>query len=156
MLFRSPSNFPERNRIISALAQKVVIVEGALKSGSLITARIALEQGKDIYAVPGNINQPNSIGANLLIADGAVPIADPLEIAETLGIGFMKSKMAEARLHGTEKELFEIVRAEGSISIENICRKMMCGTDNLISALSALELEGLVTSKNGMIYLKQF
>lgn len=149
-----PANFPERNRLISALAVKVVIVEGALKSGSLITARIALEQGKDIYAVPGNINQPNSIGPNLLISDGAVPIADPNEIAETLGIGSIKKYLAQAKLKGREKELYELVRADGEIAIDSVCRKMTCATDVLISTLTALELEGLVESSGGMIRLK--
>ena len=149
-----PSNFPRRNRIISALAEKVVIVEGALRSGSLITAKIALEQGRDIFAVPGNINQPNSIGPNLLISDGAIPIADPFEIAETLGIGFMKRQLAEAKLSGREREVYEIIRAEGQISAENICRKLSCSAESLIAALMVLELEGLAENSGGIIRLK--
>ena len=149
-----PDNFPRRNRIISALVQKVVIVEGALRSGSLITAKIALDQGKDIYAVPGNINQPNSIGPNLLISDGAVPIADPCEIAETLGIGYIKQQLAEAKLTGREREVYEIVRAEGQISAENICRQLSCSAESLISALMVLELEGLTVNTGGIIRLK--
>ena len=129
-------------------------MEGALRSGSLITARTALEQGKDIYAVPGNINQPNSIGPNLLIADGAIPIADPYEIAETLGIGFMKKQLAEARLTGREREIYEIIRAEGQIRAENILRRLSCSAESLISALTVLELEGLAENNGGNIRLK--
>lgn len=145
------ANFPKRNRIISGLTDKVVIVEGALRSGSLITARIALEQGKDIYAVPGNINQPNSIGPNLLISDGAIPIANPSEIAETLGIVRMKKKSREYVLSDTEKDVLFLVRDAGSITADEIKTALDVPADNLMAALTVLELQGIVRNEDGIV-----
>lgn len=73
-------HFPARNRIISGLSEKIIVVEASLKSGSLITADFALEQGKDIWAVPGNINSKNSEGTNKLISEGAYIFLDVKDI----------------------------------------------------------------------------
>lgn len=69
-----PYHFPERNRILSGLSNKIIVVEAGKKSGTLITVECALEQGKDVYAVPGNIDKYNSLGTNKLIQEGAIPL----------------------------------------------------------------------------------
>ncbi len=148
-----PWNFPARNRIISALAEKLVVVEGALRSGSLITAKIALNQGKDLYAVPGNINQPNSIGPNCLIEDGAIPIVNPTEIAETLGIGSFPKLRAESELCGLQKEIYELVSVSGSISVEDIVNCLNSSIEKILAELTMLELQGFLNIDGSIVHL---
>jgi DNA processing protein len=80
-----PQDFPRRNRIVSGLALGVVVVEGALRSGSLITARDALDQGREVMAVPGSPMDPRAGGCNALIREGATLVRDAADIAEALG-----------------------------------------------------------------------
>ena len=78
--------FPPRNRIISGIAHAVVVVEAGVKGGALVTARIALEQGRDVFATPGDVGRASSVGCNLLIRDGAFPVHDEDDLVECLGL----------------------------------------------------------------------
>ncbi len=79
-----PSNFLARNRIVSALSDAVIVTEAAARSGSLATVNHALEQGKDVFAVPGNITGPQSAGCNAIIKQGAMPLTDPQEVLDLI------------------------------------------------------------------------
>lgn len=83
----APGNFPARNRIISGLCQAILVIEAPERSGALITAQQALEQGREVLAVPGNITSEASVGCNRLIADGARPALSPADVLAALSVG---------------------------------------------------------------------
>ena len=99
-----PHHFPQRNRIIAALSRAVLIIEAAPKSGSLITARQALDLGRDVYVVPGSIHQTQSIGSNSLIRQGAQPVQSPEELLEDLGVLRPSTRKAGERSASPEQE----------------------------------------------------
>ena len=144
--------FPERNRIISGLAKSVVVVEGTLKSGSMITAGLALEQGRDVYAVPGNINQPGSAGVNKLIADGACPILDMDSAAHTLGLSGAKKLRRIEALSEEEKLVLAAVTEDPGISPDKAALKTGLPVADALAYLGVLELKDLVFSRGQRYY----
>lgn len=135
-----PWRFPLRNRIVSGLSRGVVVVEAAEKSGALITARHALEQNLDVYAVPGDIGRPTSRGCNLLIRDGAHPLTDPHELIESLGFGSAVSPSCEVLglAPGDAVAIDELVeRSEDPMGV--------------LAQLGRLELAGRVVVRDGIV-----
>lgn len=120
-------HFPARNRIISGLADAVLVVEARKKSGTLITVNMALEQGKDVYAIPGRINESLSYGCNMLIRDGAVPALSPFEFVNEL---LHKIKKCPASFKSSLKD--------GDINRNNNCDDMFLSSDERI-VMSALD-----------------
>ena len=129
--------FPPRNRVISGLADAVVVVEATVKGGALITAEAALSQGRQVFAVPGDVGRPTSEGCNLLIRDGAFPTLDPADLVESLELvmGPRPAKVTSAReesLDAADRQLVELIAAG------------KCQTDELLAAIDATAQEGLV------------
>lgn len=143
--------FPLRNRVISALSKAVIVVEGAIKSGSIITASLAADQGRDVFAVPGNINQPNSVGCNKLISEGAFPIMDLDDVTSVLGIKTQAENKRHLDLSSEEKRLYSIVQQNGSLAREILFKSFGGPVQNAASLLTILELKGFVKAEGSKI-----
>jgi DNA processing protein len=156
-------NFPRRNRIISGLGAGVVVVEAGLKSGSLITAHYALQQGREVFAVPGPINSPVSIGTFNLIRDGATPARSGKEIAESLRLVTCNElttknvqnsvRIPDAILSEDESTIYNLLSSEPS-GIDNLSEKSGCAIGMLLCILLNLELKGLITQVSGQMFIR--
>lgn len=134
-----PYRFPLRNRIISGLSLAIVVIEARNKSGSLITARVAAEQGREVFAVPGNINSVYSEGTNSLIRDGAHILSS---IEDLLYILPKKSKKKELSVDFSDDEIKIIQEIQnGASEIDELSRKLKLNISELSSILTILELK---------------
>jgi DNA processing protein len=149
------SNFPPRNRLISGLSLAVVIVEAGQTSGALITAAFAADQGRDVFAVPGNITSPASTGTNRLIQDGAQPLLNPEEILETLELT-MVAEHRSARVvlpaDAVEAQLFEALGRE-PLHIDEIRSRTEIPIEKVTATLALMELKGMIRQVGGMNYI---
>lgn len=155
-------NFPRRNRLISGLGFGVVVVEAALRSGSLITARLAGEQGREVFAVPGAIQNPLARGCHLLIRQGAKLVEDASDIVEELPEGPWRcvprsETPAPHRraddLDGLEKRVLEHV-TDHATSIDSLVESSGLTADTVSSILLALEIRGLIAPVPGGAYCR--
>lgn len=149
------SNFPPRNRLISGLSKAVVVVEAGQTSGALITAAFAADQGREVFAVPGNINAPSSKGTNRLIRDGARPLLDPQEVLEVLDLTMIQEYQA-ARValpaDAIEARLFTTLSSE-PLHIDEIRARSDLPIDQVTATLALMELKGMVRQVGGMHYI---
>lgn len=149
------TNFPPRNRIISGLSQAVVVVEAGETSGALITASFAANQGREVFAVPGNILAPQSMGCNRLIRDGARILLNPNDVLETLNLGPV-TEYKQARLlmpaDEVEAQMLKILDDE-SLPIDEIQIRTGLPIDKVSASLVMMELKGMVKHMDGMTYM---
>jgi DNA processing protein len=147
-------NFPPRNRVISGLSLGVLVTEAGEGSGALITADYAVNQGRDVFAVPGNVLSPGSRGTNRLIQDGAKLVMGAEDILEELNLG-MAVQQAEARevipTDENEAQLLSLL-ADEPLHIDDLCRLSRMPISQVTSNLTLMELKGIVRQVAPMRY----
>lgn len=142
-------HFPRRNRIISGLSAVVVVCEAGEKGGALITARLAAEQGREVFAVPGDVSRPTSVGTNLLIRDGAVPVLGPDDLLEALAI-VLGAPPADGR-GAPQAELGLDIPVTGA-TVEAVVEANQGTAAETLAALGRLEAEGRVVIRHGIVH----
>ncbi len=149
------SNFPPRNRIISALSLAVVVVEAGETSGALITAEFAAEQGREVFAVPGSILAPQSKGTNKLIQRGALPLLSVNDLMQALDItraGEQKAARKVIPADTTEAKLLGILGSE-PLHVDEIRSQSELPIEKVSATLALMELKGMVRQVGGMNYV---
>ena len=142
-----PFHFPVRNRIIAGLSKGVLIISGAIKSGTLYTAEYAEEYGKDLFAVPYSVGVPSGAGCNDLIKRGAMLTDSPNDIIEFYGKSVKEEKI---EFSPAEREIIKVL-SNGELHIEKICTALNKRVFEITPLLSILEIKGFV-SKSGNVY----
>lgn len=142
----TPSNFPRRNRIISGLSLGVLVVEASVASGSLITARLAAEQGREVYAIPGSIHHPGARGCHQLIRDGAVLVETIEHILEALR-GWQHLPVSTAAAN-PQNPLLRLLHAAPHTS-EGLADSIGWALPKVLAALTELEMDGSAVCENG-------
>ena len=153
-----PQHFPQRNRIISGLSLGTVVVEASEKSGALITASFALEQNREVFAVPGNIDSPYSRGSHRLLKEGARLVETAADILEELSVGPVTAATAAARerelsLDETARRLLELIPYQ-PLHVDEIVRLSAISPDQIGAILLDLELKGLLRQLPGKYFCR--
>jgi len=163
----APENFPVRNRIVAGMPLGVVVVEGAQYSGSLITSRLAMEFGREVFGVPGNVTQPVSFAPNLLIKQGAKLVTCGEDVIEELPTPVraalvkaeqpeaeQRNLLAAAALNGSQKKLYELLSAEEPMHIDDIVETSGLNSSEVLATLFDLEMKGIVRQSPGKRFSK--
>ncbi|HEY7825392.1 MAG TPA: DNA-processing protein DprA [Candidatus Acidoferrales bacterium] len=165
--FPAPQNFPIRNRVIAGMGLGVVVVEGAQYSGSLITARLGMEFGREVFGVPGNATQPSSFGPNQLIKQGAKLVTGWEDVVEELPTPVRaellpvetasseeRAHLVEQSLSPSERTLYDLLAADKSRPVDDLVENSGLTSSEVLAGLFDLELKGVVRQLPGKQFLK--
>jgi DNA processing protein len=163
----APENFPVRNRIVAGMPLGVVVIEGAQYSGSLITARLAMEFGREVFGVPGNVTQPVSFAPNQLIKQGAKLVTNAEDVIEELPTPVraalvqaeqpeadQRNLLVAASLNVSEKKVYELLSSEESRHIDDIVESSGLNSSEVLATLFDLEMKGIVRQSPGKQFSK--
>ncbi|MBQ9016364.1 MAG: DNA-processing protein DprA [Firmicutes bacterium] len=145
-------HFPQRNRIISGLSEVTCVVQARLRSGALITAELAADQGREVLAVPGNIDSQYHMGTNQLIREGVQAVTSVDDVLSFMGLSRAEGR-PPGRLSQTEELVYQMLQQRGEMSAEEICLSLSRPPGYLMPILSSLELKGHITSAAGKFFL---
>jgi DNA processing protein len=165
--FPAPQNFPIRNRIIAGIALGVVVVEGAQYSGSLITARLGMEFGREVYGVPGNVTQPLSFGPNQLIRQGAKLVSSWEDVVEELPTDIRaellppeqasseeRASLLEQSLSVPEKTLYALLTIEQARHVDELVDLSGLSSSEVLAALFEMEMKSAIRQLPGKNFVK--
>jgi DNA processing protein len=165
--YPAPENFPVRNRIVAGMPLGVVVVDGAHYSGSLITARLAMEFGREVFGVPGNATQPVSFAPNQLIKQGAKLVTCAADVIEELPTPVraalvqagqpeaeQRNLLAAAALNGSQKKLYELLNADQPVQIDDIVERSGLNSSEVLATLFTLEMKGVIRQLPGKQFSK--
>ena len=163
----SPENFPIRNRIVAGMPLGAIIVEGAQYSGSLITARLAMEFGREVFGVPGNVTQLVSFAPNQLIKQGAKLVTSAEDVIEELPTPVraaltqamqpetgQANLLVAASLNPSEKKLYELLNSDEAQPIDDIVERSGLNSSEVLATLFNLEMKGIVRQSPGKLFSK--
>jgi len=151
-------HFPKRNRIVAALSSKLVVVEAPLKSGAMITAGIAAELGREVWAVPGRIDEGMAYGSNKLIFEGAYPLIDLKDFFETGASAPFSNKdrladpVQDVDLSREEEEILKVLRLGGGQTVDNIALEVKMSAADILKTIAILSAKGIICSSGSGRY----
>jgi len=165
--YPAPENFPVRNRMVAGMALGVIVVQGAQYSGSLITSRLAMEFGREVYGVPGNITEPVSFAPNQLIKQGAKLVVGWEDVVEELPTEIRaelfpveattqeeRASLFEANLSPIEKRLFDLIRIEEPIHVDELVETTGLSSSETLAALCEMEMRGIIRQMPGKQFVR--
>jgi DNA processing protein len=165
--YPAPENFPVRNRMVAGMALGVIVVQGAQYSGSLITSRLAMEFGREVYGVPGNVTEPVSFAPNQLIKQGAKLVGGWEDVVEELPTEIRaelfpveattqeeRASLFEQNLSPIEKRLFDLIRIEQAIHVDELVETTGLSSSETLAALCEMEMRGIIRQMPGKQFVR--